>query len=80
MDPLKQAKPKDAPPLDDVDQINKCFLEADRLYAAAFEELSTVPHDPETIRRFSSMKQIADAKFAEARARWQYFRNYSLRK
>ncbi|RRV10732.1 hypothetical protein EGJ27_03735 [Pseudomonas sp. v388] len=64
----------------ELSQINQCFVEADQLYEAAYAVLDTPPDKPETIHEFSMLKGVADAKLAEARARWELYRKTSLKR
>jgi hypothetical protein len=59
----------------EVDEIHKCFFEADKLDAEAYKILNDYPLTPSSIQRFSAAKRVADAKYAEAHMRWDFFKN-----
>lgn len=61
--------------LADMDEINRCFYEADRLEQEARLALSSSSLTVESIENFSAAKLIADGKYAEAHIRWDLLKN-----
>ena len=54
---------------------NRLFAEADHLNEIAYAVLSVRPTTDETIRTFQAAKDLADAKYAEARKAWEEARS-----
>ncbi|MEJ5278557.1 hypothetical protein WH299_04670 [Pseudomonas sp. MYb541] len=55
---------------------NRLFAEADHLNEIAYALLSVRPTTDETIRKFQAAKDLADAKYAEARRAWEEARSH----
>lgn len=55
---------------------NRLFAEADRLNAEAYALLSVRPTTDDTVRNFQAAKDLADAKYLEARKAWEEARSH----
>lgn len=55
---------------------NRLFAEADSLNDAAYALLSVRPTSDNTVRSFQAAKNLADAKYAEARKAWEEARSH----
>lgn len=59
----------------ELDEIRKCFFEADKLDLKAYEILNDRPLTLSSMRRFSKAKSAASAKYAEAHQLWDAFKS-----
>lgn len=55
---------------------NRLFAEADRLNEEAYALLSVRPTTDHTVRSFQAAKDLADAKYLEARKAWEEARSH----
>lgn len=55
---------------------NRLFAEADRLNEEAYALLSVRPTTDDTVRNFQAAKDLADAKYLEARKAWEEARSH----
>ena len=55
---------------------NRLFSEADRLNDEAYALLSVSPSSDDTVRSFQAAKDLADAKYVEARKSWEEARSH----
>ncbi|CRM37686.1 hypothetical protein [Pseudomonas sp. 37 R 15] len=62
--------------VEETTESNRLFAEADHLNEIAYALLSVRPTTDETIRKFQAAKDLADAKYAEARKAWEEARSH----
>lgn len=62
--------------IEETAESNRLFAEADHLNEIAYALLSERPTTDETVRNFQAAKDLADAKYAEARKAWEEARSH----
>lgn len=61
---------------EETSESNRLFAEADRLNEEAYALLSVRPTTDDTVRSFQAAKDLADAKYLEARKAWEEARSH----